>query len=219
MAPAARTWFERALWLIALLALGFIGLVTARVLDAQGRTPEILARVAERPLALDSVPRQRIDMLLAVEDPRFYAHAGVDAASPGQGMTSLTQALVKRLYFENFQPGLAKIEQSLIARFVLTPAMSKDDQIEVFLNYASFGGHRGRPVTGFADAARTFYGREFADLTEDQYLSLIAMLLGPRAYHVLREPEANAERVRRIRRMLAGECAPQDLRDVDYEAC
>ena len=213
-------WRKRLLWVVpAILVLGFVGYEAAAVVSASQRTPDILRQVASRPVSLGSVPKRRLDMLLAVEDPGFYRHSGVDFSTPGQGMTNLTQSLVKRLYFDRFEPGFAKIEQSLIARFVLHPAMAKDDQLEVFLNYASFGRRDGRPVIGFSDAARSWYGKDLASLTDDEFLGLVAMLMAPRDLDPIRNRAANAERVRRIKLMLAGKCRPSGLKDVSYEGC
>jgi membrane carboxypeptidase/penicillin-binding protein len=207
------------LWAIACLLAAFLAYEGIAVARAKMRTPETLKRVEARPLALESVSKRRIETLLAVDDPGFFSHSGVDFSTPGQGMTTLTQALVKRLYFDKFEPGFAKIEQSLIARFVLHPAMSKEDQLEVFLNYASFGWHKGREVIGFTEAARTFYGKEFGALTDDEFVSLVAMLAAPRDLNPVRHPEANAERSRRIKALILGHCKPSGLRDVALDAC
>ena len=208
---------------VALAALGLVVLLIAYELYALARarqaTPDVLAAAAQGELKLADVPRRRLDMLIKVEDPGFYRHRGVDFSTPGAGMTSITQSLVKRLYFDDFQPGVAKLEQSLIARFVLDPAMSKPAQLQAYLNHSHFGAVRGRRVVGFADAARSFYGREFADLTDRQFLGLVAMMMAPRTYDPIRKPQANAERVSRIEAMLAGRCSPQGLRDVALHAC
>lgn len=170
-------------------------------------------------LHLSDLGPKRRSMLLAVEDPGFFRHRGFDMSTPGQGRTNLTQSLVKIFYFDRFRPGFAKIEQSLIARFVLDPAMSKEAQLRAYLNHARFGQVEGRPVTGFAQAARAFYGREFRELTDREFLSLVAMQIAPRELDPLRQPKANAERVRRIERLLAGQCRPASVDDVRYPAC
>jgi len=186
---------------------------------AKQRTPAVLAAAAQGELGYGDLSARRREMLLRVEDPGFLQHRGVDFSSRGQGMTTITQSLVKRFYFDDFQPGFAKLEQSLIARFVLDPAMPKEAQLTAFLNHTPFGGVGGRPVKGFADAARTFYGRELAALSDREFLSLIAMLMAPARLDPRRHAAANAERVRRIERLLAGQCAPLGLRDVEYEGC
>ena len=158
-------------------------------------------------------------MLLAVEDPGFFHHRGIDFGTPGQGMTTLTQSLAKFLYFERFRPGIAKLELMLVARFALHPAFTKREQLEIFINHARFGTSRGRPIIGFNDAARTFYGRALEHLTDREYLTLVAMLMAPGRLNPVRHPQANAERTRRIEALLAGRCRPRGLRDVEYEDC
>ena len=187
---------------------------------ASARTPAIIAANRNRPIKLAQVGPRRLKMLLQVEDPGFYSHHGVDFSTPGQGKTTMTQALVKRLYFDNgFKPGFAKIEQSLIARFVFGPAVSKHDQLEIALNVASFGSIKGQPVIGFERAARTFFSTSLASLSDHQFLMLVAMLKGPNALDPIRHPAENADRVARIEALLAGRCKPRDIDDVDYTAC
>jgi membrane peptidoglycan carboxypeptidase len=186
---------------------------------AKQRTPQVLAAAAQDELSLDELGNRRVAMLVKIEDPGFHNHRGVDFTTPGAGMTSITQSLVKRFYFENFEPGFAKLEQSLIARFVLDPAMSKPAQLKAYINHSHFGWRDGRPIIGLAAAARAYYGRELAQLSDRQFLSLVAMLMAPRDLNPRDHPAANAERVRRIERMLAGKCKPAGLRDVAYRAC
>ena len=215
---------RRSAWrYIGFAALGLLGALVAYELFALHRarqaTPQVLAAASQGELALDDLPKRRLGMLLKVEDPGFYRHRGVDYSTPGAGMTSITQSLVKRFYFDDFEPGFAKLEQSLIARFVLDPAMPKPAQLKAYLNHSHFGAVDGRRIVGFADASRGFYGRELAELSDRQFLSLVAMMMAPKTYDPVRQPRANAERVRRIEAMLAGRCAPQGLRDVALKAC
>lgn len=213
---------KRRMLLVALLLglpLCLAAYEAVAVFRARARTAEVLAQVSGREVALASVPARRIRMLLAVEDPAFFRHRGVDFNTPGQGLTTLTQSLAKFLYFRRFTPGIAKLELMLVARFALDPALSKRDQLEIFLNHARFGTRRGRPVIGFNDAARTFYGRDLRQLTDREYLTLVAMLIAPNRLDPVRHAAANAERTRRIEALLAGRCRPRGLRDTDYEDC
>jgi len=215
MARAARLAGRAAVLLLIVLIL----FESYALWRAERVVPDVLRNASQGELEPSDLPRRRIAMLIQVEDPGFYEHHGVDFSTPGAGMTSITQSLVKRFFFDDFQPGFAKLEQSLIARFVLDRAMSKPAQLKAYLNHSHFGWRDGKPVIGLAAAARTYYGREPAQLSDRQYLSLIAMLMAPRDYDPIRHPDANAERVRRIEAMLAGKCRPQRLRDVTYSAC
>jgi membrane peptidoglycan carboxypeptidase len=203
---------------VVLTLAGVAGYYANEVQRARRETPSLVAAALERhgsELDVGDLSPEREAMLLAVEDPAFRRHRGVDLATPGAGMTTLTQGLVKLLYFpEGFRPGMAKIRQTLIARYALEALVSKDEQLRLFLNIAYFGHENGRAVHGFPDASRTYFGKEFCDLTDDEFLTLVAMIIGPNAYKP--HTAANLERVERIRRYLSGGYTPEGLLDVEY---
>ena len=185
------------------------------------RTREVQTRIAvfEREgLQVADVPEPWLQDLLAVEDPAFYTHRGIDLRTPGAGMTTLTQGLVKIHYFDDFQPGLAKYKQSVLA-LVLDREIPKQDQLLLMLNSVGLGRLEGRRVEGFADAAVTYFGKAFDRLNREEFLALVAMIVGPDHYNVARHPRRNAERLARIERFVAGGCQPRGLRDVLYEDC
>lgn len=189
------------------------------VVKARRATPALMAaalspeKIAVRPADL---PRRRVDQLLKVEDPNFLAHKGVDLKTPGAGLTTITQSLVKIFYFEDFRPGFAKLKQTLIARFAVHPLVSKQDQLTLLLNYAYLGNCRGTPVRGFAAAADCYYGRRLDRLREDEYLSLVALLVAPDTFSPVLNPQANKDRVERIKKLVAGEYTPKHHMDIYY---
>jgi len=75
---------------------------------AQKRTPGVIEAAKKGEIRLRDVPRQRLNMLLKVEDPNFYNHKGLDFSTPGAGMTSITQSLVKRFLFQEFSEGICQ---------------------------------------------------------------------------------------------------------------
>jgi membrane peptidoglycan carboxypeptidase len=203
---------------LALAALLITLHYVQEVRSARRDTPALVAAALNGPgseLTLDDLTGEREAILLAVQDPMFRHHRGVDLATPGAGMTTITQGLVKLLYFpDGFHPGLAKIRQTLIAQYALDALVSKDDQLRLFLNITYFGHQDGRAVYGFADAARTYFGKEFSALTDDEYLQLVAMPVGPNAFKP--GTDASRERVERIRRYLSGAYQPAGVLDVEY---
>jgi membrane carboxypeptidase/penicillin-binding protein len=182
---------------------------TRALVDAALAGPGIVLRLS------DLSPRQK-EILLAVEDPRFYSHHGIDLSTPGAGLTTITQGLVKIHYFAHFRPGAAKIRQSLLARFALDPVASKDEQLTLYINELGLGTVDGRPVCGFAAAAQAYYGKSFAALNEDEYLSLVAMPIAPTVFNLREHPERNANRVAAIKRVLSGAYAPRGVMDQYY---
>lgn len=166
-------------------------------------------------LSHDLSTRQK-DILIKVQDPGFYHHNGIDLSTPGAGLTTITQAIVKKLYFRKFKPGLAKIKQSLIARFVVNDMIPKDDQLTLFINTMYFGKVDGKSIVGLESAANAYYHQSVKALTEDQYISLIAMLVMPGTFHILDHPEWNSDRTNRIKALMAGEYKPKGLMDQFY---
>jgi membrane carboxypeptidase/penicillin-binding protein len=168
-----------------------------------------------RRVALRDVPTARIDLLLKIEDPKFRIHRGVDLATPGAGMTTITQGLAKLLYFPGgFQQGIAKVRQTLVAEYALDDLVSKDEQLELYLNATYFGSVDGRPIHGLAAAADAYFGKSDRDLTDDEFIALIGMTISP---ETLKPGTANsATRVARIKRYLAGERVPASVLDFEY---
>jgi len=144
-------------WLIfaAVLAItGAVGLEAKRVDELRQKTPRLVERILER--WADSLPElsdEEIDILVAVEDPTFWDNDGIDFRTPGQGWTTLSQALAKRLYYKYYVPGLQKLDVVLFTRFALIPEISKEDILDAFVAAAYLGTKDGRAVVGFASAA------------------------------------------------------------------
>ena len=212
---------RRLLFLVA----SIVGLLLCAGLATVGfgwlRGARLLAREmakVEKPLAPQDLPPAYIEALLRVEDPRFLAHHGLDLSTPGAGMTTITQGLAKFLYFDDFRPGLRKLPQSLFA-IGLDARVAKDELLTLFLNRVYLGTVEDRAVHGFDEAARVYFGRSATELDRAQWLSLVAMCVGPDAFCVAAAPERNHELVTRIERLLAGQCRPTGWRDVYYEAC
>lgn len=186
------------------------------------QTPGLVARriaQVETRLKVEQLSAEYLRILLEVEDPEFFSHKGIDLSTPGAGLTTITQGLAKDLYFEQFRPGgLAKLRQSLLA-LVLNQRITKQEQLYLFINTVYLGNHEGVTVSGFVTAARVYFDREFAALTREEYLALVAMIIAPNDFNVATHPEKNAQRVHRIERLLRGECKPAGLRDVYYVNC
>lgn len=207
---------------IALLVLVSAAAVyyTWEVIEARRDTPSIVSEILSSDqvkLSLEDLPRGWLEMLLEVEDPNFYAHNGMDLRTPGAGITTITQNLVKRMYFENFKPGVAKLRQTLIAVFALDPLVSKEIQLVLFINIAPMGRQGEERIRGFADASEAYFDKSFGDLTVDEYLALVAMVIGPGTFNVLRAPDMNKQRVVRIKRLLSGDYKPKGLMDLYYD--
>jgi len=159
----------------------------------------------------DLTPRQ-LEILLKVEDPQFFRHGGYDFSTPGAGITTITQGLVKHLYFKKFKPGIAKFRQTLIAAYALDPLMPKDEQLRLFINKV----YLGNGAQGFEQASQQYFQKPFHQLSEDEYIAIVAEIIAPEVFNIHNYPARNVERVARIKRLISGEYKPLGLFDLYY---
>lgn len=188
--------------------------IVADITKAQWRHPNGPAEKFE--ISINDLSKRQIEIMIKVQDPGFYHHNGIDLSTPGAGLTTITQAITKKLYFENFKPGFEKLKQSLVAWFVVDKMVSKDDQLNLFINLMYFGSVDGKPVVGLESAAKTYYGQTVSKLSEEQYISLIAMLVAPDTFHIINHPAWNTDRTNRIRDLISGKYKPKGLMDQFY---
>lgn len=204
----------------ALLLAGVVTYYTIVIVIARVETPDLVqkALASDRiKLELTDLSNEQVNALLKIQDPNFYHHKGFDFSTPGTGVTTISQGLVKLYYFENFKPGIQKIRQTLIARYAFDNLTPKDTILKLFINEVYLGGHDGHPVYGFEDAANYYFSKPFKALTWDEYLSVVAMIRAPNTYHYARKRDANNDRVAKIKRMLSGEYVPEDNSDWLYD--
>jgi membrane carboxypeptidase/penicillin-binding protein PbpC len=206
--------------ILLLGAVAYAGYLGWRVYDARQWAPAQVAALAGslEPEAA-ALSKARLDILLAVEDPSFWTNDAWDFSTPGQGGTTLTQSLGKIVFFDRFRGAIDKIELMALSRWVLSALVPKETVLRAALAVARFGRDAKGPVIGFAEAARRWFGKELSGLSDREWLSLVAMLIAPLDLDPIGNAAANAERVRRIERLLAGICRPSGLMDHWLNGC
>lgn len=212
----------RRWWLIALVLLVLIGTfsIMIDIIAARHNTPRMILAALDSTqvtFSAESLTVEQLDILISVEDPTFFTHHGIDLKTPGAGLTTITQSVSKWFYFDPFKPGIRKLRLMWLARWVIDPLVSKENQLTLFLNYAWFGRVDGGAILGLDQAARAYYDKSIHELTRQEYISLIGMYPSPAALDPLYHAEANAERVRRIEEYLAGRIQPDGLLDIYYD--
>ncbi|POF34484.1 transglycosylase domain-containing protein [Roseibium marinum] len=160
----------------------------------------------------------RLEKLLMVQDPAFHQHAGLDFATPGAGITTVTQSLAKRVAFRKFKPGIGKIRQTGYA-IGLERKLTKDQIMALWLDTLEMGRGPDGWMKGFFVASEAVYQRPPAELTGREFLSLVAVLIAPGAYDLRHEDARLEERIARIERLVSGDCTPQGNGDVWLEGC
>lgn len=208
-----KTWVKRGGFVLLCAVSLYYGF---SLLSAYQKTPDIKSAFLAQEkidLQISMLSQRQLEILIRVQDPNFWNHKGVEFTTPGSGWTTITQSIAKWFYFRPFKPGIRKIEQTLLARFVLQNLLSKEEQLLIFINHVWFT----KGVTGFQQAALHFYGKPVSELLEDQFISLMAMPVSPKSYNVAKHPARNRERVERIKAMLSGTYQLKGLFDIYYD--
>ncbi|MSR03005.1 MAG: hypothetical protein EXR94_09770 [Gemmatimonadetes bacterium] len=146
--------------------------------DGSREQPVLVAtiddRLAERriPLRVEELPEHLIQAVLAVEDQRFYEHAGLDFRRIGgallanlkarrvtQGGSTLTQQLAKNLFLSADRTPLRKLRESAYAS-VLEAQHGKAELLEAYLNEIDLGQDGDNQIHGVGAAARFYFGKD-----------------------------------------------------------
>lgn len=207
--------------LVALLLFGLGGYGAKGYWDALSDAEGLRARadaVIAQGRGGDSLGAAHRVILLAVEDPNFSTHPGVDFSTPGAGLTTITQSAAKRLAFEEFHPGIGKIRQTGYA-LGLESRLSKEQILALWLDTLEMGSGPNGWMVGFHSASSSIYGRPPAELAEAEFIRLTAVLIAPASYDLVRSDAKLDERAARIQRLAAGVCAPAGFSDVWLEGC
>ncbi|MGF0540327.1 transglycosylase domain-containing protein [Agrobacterium sp. ES01] len=166
----------------------------------------------------DSLGAAHLAILLKVQDPSFTSHPGVDFSTPGAGLTTITQSASKRLAFKEFHPGIGKIRQTGYA-MGLESRLSKEQILALWLDTLEMGKGPDGWMRGFYNASSAIYGRPPAELSNAEFIRMVAVLIAPGSYK-LGESDAELDgRVARIERLVAGSCVPEGWSDVWLEGC
>lgn len=175
--------------------------------------PEVLTGLGDattqlrRPVALAALPPHLTAAVLAVEDHRFFEHAGVDARAVLralwvnlrrgrviQGGSTLTQQLVKNLVLTPKRTWSRKIREAALA-LMLERRYSKSEILEAYVNGVYLGQHGAFSVYGVGAAARSYLGKDVERLTLAESALLAGMIRAPNSY----SPSQHGDRARERR--------------------
>ena len=176
-------------------------------------------------LKLDQVPESLRNMLIQVEDRDFYQHwglslraiaraalANLQAGRAVQGGSTLTQQLVKNVFFSNKRSFSRKGLEALMALLVELH-FSKEEILELYINEVYLGQQGARAIHGFALASQHYFNRSLNQLNVEQLALLVGMVKGPSLYDPERRPARATARRNIVLQVMADAdvIAPQQL--------
>ena len=138
----------------------------------------------------DRIPQHVKNAFIAVEDARFYKHAGIDPIrilsafvaniKEGgfvQGGSTITQQLAKALFFKPEKTITRKVKEIAIS-LQMERQYTKDEILGLYLNNAYFGTR----AYGIDAASQIYFGKAAEDITISEAALLAALPKAPSKY-------------------------------------
>lgn len=154
------------------------------------------------PIKLKDVPQHLIDAFIAAEDWAFFSHNGISIKGivrstlvniwrgyKAQGASTITQQLVRLLFFDTSKTFSRKIKEQFMA-IIVEKNYTKQQILETYLNHVYFGCG----IYGVEAAAQRFWGKSVRDVTIDQAAVLAGIMRSPARYNPLLRPLSSQQR-------------------------
>ena len=156
--------------------------VGTKIISSDGTVLAKLAAENREPVTLDRIPADMQHAIVAIEDSRFYSHAGLDfrglaralwadvaQRDAAQGASTITQQLARNMFLNSQKKLSRKIKEMLLA-VQIEKNWTKDQILNAYLNQGYFGSG----AYGVKAAAQTYFGKDVSKLTLEES----AMLAG-----------------------------------------
>lgn len=172
------------------------------VLDDEGKEWTRFQLDRREPISIADVPEQLICAFMATEDREFFIHNGISwrgilrslfvnlrSGKIVQGASTITQQLVKLLFFSNERTFKRKLKEALLT-LVIEHQFSKEQILETYLNHI----YLGNGIYGVQAAAQRFWQRPIEQLSLAQCSTLAGIVRSPNNYNPHCNPEASLKR-------------------------
>ncbi len=152
------------------------------------------------------IPKVMVDAVLAIEDRRFFEHSGVNFTRMvealwidvlrqrhEQGGSTITMQLSRGFFLTPEKTVRRKLTEMLIAE-ELEQKFSKQQIFEFYGNWVNLGQRGSFAISGFAEASRAYFNKDFKDITLPEAALLAGIIQGPSRLSPYRHPERALER-------------------------
>ena len=185
------------------LAEDIVPPASSQIYDINGNEIANIHAVENRmPVSINDIPKNLQNAFVAVEDNRFYDHAGIDprgivravwanirGRTVTEGGSTITQQLAKNAYLTQDRTLKRKVQEMFLA-LQLERQYTKQEILELYMNQIYFG----QGAYGVQAAARTYFGKDVKDLTLNECAMLAGIPKSPNYYSPLNNLEAAKQR-------------------------
>lgn len=153
-------------------------------------------------IAFSNISPRIVQAFLAAEDWNFFTHKGISVKGIirstainlyhrriVQGASTITQQLVKLLFFDSEKNFSRKIKEQLLS-IIVERQFTKEKILETYLNHVYFGAG----IYGIEAAAQRFWGKSSKFVTFDEAAILAGIVRSPQRYCPVYNPENSKSR-------------------------
>ncbi len=157
-------------------------------------------------VSFDALPPHLIQAFRAAEDRQFFSHHGISwkgiirsllvnamRGKKAQGASTITQQLVRLLYYGHKKTWLRKIQEQ-ITSLLIEQEYSKEQIFEAYVNTI----YLGCGIYGVSTAAWHFWQKEISELTLDEAALIAGIVRHPASYCPLLNSENAGKRRNRV---------------------
>ncbi|MCL6590631.1 MAG: PBP1A family penicillin-binding protein [Firmicutes bacterium] len=207
---AAIIFFNPLVWRLDLRLKAEKSRASSVVYDRNGAPVASLYSKTRLWVPISQIPQPLQDAFIATEDYRFFQHKGIDfrgisralyedikSRSKVQGGSTITQQLVKNLFFTQEKTWFRKIAEMAYA-IRIEQQYSKRQILEAYLNNI----YLGHGSWGVGAAAGVYFGKAVRELNIQECALLAGLARGPEYYSPFRRPKAALERRNLVLRLM-----------------
>jgi 1A family penicillin-binding protein len=158
------------------------------------------------PVTVDQLPSNLVHAVLAIEDRRFFDHAGIDlwgmsraawrdlqSGAAREGGSTITQQLVRLTYLSSERTIRRKVQEVMLAVWLET-RLDKKEILTRYLNTAYFGAG----AYGVDAAAKRYFGKDAQSLDLAEAAMLAGLIRAPSALSPTRDLDAARQRAETV---------------------
>ncbi len=155
----------------------------------------------QKRMTFEKIPGVFWKGLIGIEDYRFLEHHGIDpksilraiitdikAMKMVQGGSTLTQQLVKNLFYSNEKKISRKIKEMIVALYIESK-YTKENILESYFNEVFWGSLNGIRIKGINAATLFYFNKTPQEIQPFEAAILIGLLKGPNYYHPVKRTD------------------------------
>ena len=161
-------------------------------------------------VAIEEVPAQLKNAIIAAEDERFYEHPGIDyvgvlraayanvvAGGRRQGASTITMQVARNFFLSSEKTLTRKLYEALLA-FKIEHSLAKDQILELYVNQI----YLGQRAYGFGAASQIYFGKALGQLSLAETAMLAGLPKAPSVYNPIANPPRAKQRQKYVLRRM-----------------